>query len=233
MLYDTNIGLYDVAWNGSVYVAVGWNPAPGAGDALAATSADGFDWAYQWIHAGGPLTAVRWTGSLFVAVGVDGILLTSPDGSIWSQNYLDEQINLYDMEWNGDRLVAVGMHWETGRLILSSADGVDWVECLPHDSRRSFFKDVAWVGDRFLAVGSLLGDTVFTSNDGLNWSMESTGIGITAGSVGGDERTIYLTGRGGKIIRRADPPYPPAPRRPERRVLPSQANKGRVLEIVR
>lgn len=226
MLYDTSVGLYDVAWNGSVYVAVGWNPAPGAGDGLVATSADGFDWAYQWIHAGGPLTAVRWTGSLFVAVGVDGILLTSPDGSIWSQYYLDEQINLYDMEWNGDRLVAVGMHWETGRLILSSADGVNWVECLSHDRRRSFFKDVAWVGDRFLAVGSLLGDTVFTSNDGLNWSMETTGIGITSGSVGGDERTIYVTGRGGMIIRRSDPPHPPhppAPRRPGRRVIPSQA----------
>ena len=220
MLYDTSVGLFDVAWNGSVYVAVGWNPAPGAGDGLVATSTDGFDWAYQWIHAGGPLTAVRWTGSLFVAVGVDGILLTSPDGSIWSQHYLDEQIYLYDMEWNGDRLVAVGMHWKTGRLILSSADGVNWVECLPHDRHRSFFRDVAWVGDRFLAVGFLLGDMVFTSNDGLNWFTETTGIGVTADSVGGNERTIYLTGTGGMIIRRADPPYPPAPRRPGRRVSP-------------
>ena len=231
MLYDTDVALFDVAWNGSVFVAVGWNPAQGDGRALAATSPDGLDWSYQWIDTGGAvLMAVRWTGSRFVAVGTHGVNLTSPDGISWSQHPLDEQFSLRDMEWNGDRLVAVGKHSETGRLILSSTDGVSWVECLPPDVKGSVFSDVTWTGARFLAAGFLLGDTIFTSTDGLNWSTETTGTGLRPVSIGGDERMLYATGLGGRIIRRIQ--FSPAPRRPGRRVSPSFGKKERGLEVV-
>ncbi len=232
MLYDPDIRLFDLAWNGSIYVAVGWNPAPGEGDALVATSPDGFDWSYQWLDTGGAvLRAARWTGSRFVAVGANGVHITSPDGFDWSQHQLDEQVSLRDMEWNGDRLVAVGSHWETGRLILSSANGVNWVECLAPDIHGSVFFDVAWTGVRFLAVGRPLGDTIFTSTDGLNWSTETTGTGLRLVSIGGDNRMLHATGTGGRIIRHVH--RTPAPRRPERRVLPSHGIKERVLEVVR
>jgi len=225
MLYDTGIRLFDVAWNGSVYVAVGWNPAPGEGQALAATSPDGLDWSYQWLDTGGAvLRGVRWIGSRFVVVGANGILLTSPDGFSWAQFHFGEQISLRDIEWNGDRLVAVGEHWETGRLILSSTDGVSWEECLPPASHGSAFSDVAWVGESFFAVGRPLGDTIFTSTDGLDWSAVATSTGLVPVSVGGDERALYVTGLGGRIIRRIQ--SPPAPRRPSGRRSPSLGKKG-------
>ena len=178
----------------------------------------------RFLYMGGAvLLAVRWAGSHFVAVGAYGVSLTSPDGFSWTQHDLGEQYSLGDMEWNGDRLVAVGDHWETGGLILSSRDGVNWEECLPPGRHGSRIADVAWVGDRFVAVGFLLGDTILTSNDGLDWSAESTGTGLVPISVGGDERTLYVTGRGGKIIRQIK--RLPPPRRPSGRLSLPPGNK--------
>ncbi|MFV2073569.1 MAG: hypothetical protein ACC742_13060 [Thermoanaerobaculales bacterium] len=227
MLYDTDVRLFDVAWNGSVYVAVGWSLAPVEGEVAVVTSPDGLEWSYQRLDTGGAvLRAVRWTGSRFVAVGAYGIHLTSPDGFSWTQYRLGEQISLRDMEWNGDRLVAVGEHWETGRLILSSANGVDWEECLPPASHGSVFFDVTWTGARFLAVGRPLGDVIFSSTDGIDWSTETTGTGLRLVSIGGDERMLYATGMGGRIIRRIQ--SSPAPRRPSGRVSPSFGKKDTV-----
>lgn len=232
MLYDPDILLFDIAWNGSVFVAVGRSWVVGDNRAVVATSANGIEWSNEWIDTGGAvLFAARWAGSRFVAVGASGIHLTSPDGFNWTQHLLDEQITLRDMEWNGDRLVAVGQHWENGRIILSSADGVAWEECLLPDVHGPTFSDVAWTGARFLAVGRPLGDTVFSSRDGVEWSADSTGTGLPLASVGGSERLLYATGLGGKIIGRIQ--YPPMPRRPGRRVLPSQGNKGRIPKVVR
>ena len=231
MLYDTDVALFDVAWNGSVFVAVGWNPAPGDGRALAATSPDGLDWSYQWIDTGGAvLMAVRWTGSRFVAVGTHGVNLTSPDGISWSQHPLDEQFSLRDMEWNGDRLVAVGKHSNTGRLILSSTDGVIWQECLLPDIHGSDFFDVTWTGARFLAVSRPLGDVIFSSRDGIDWSTETTGTGLRLVSIGGDERMLHATGMGGRMIRRVQ--HLPAPRKPGRRVSPALGRKDTVSSSV-
>ncbi len=224
MLYDTDVQLFDIAWDGSMFVAVGRSFVGGDTRAVVVTSTNGFDWSYEWIDTGGAvLFAARWTGSRFVAVGAYGIHLTSPDGFSWTQHHLDEQITLRDMEWNGDRLVAVGKHWENGRLILSSADGVTWEECLLPDVHGSTFYDVAWTGARFLAVGRPLGDTIFASRDGVEWNADSTGTGLHLVSIGGSEQLLYATGLGGKIIGLIQDP--PTPRRPERRVMPSLGKK--------
>ena len=231
MLYDTDVRLFDVAWNGSVYVAVGWSLAPVEGEVAIVTSPDGLEWSYQRLDTGGAvLKAVRWTGSRFVAVGAYGIHLTSPDGFSWTQHPLDEHFSLRDMEWNGDRLVAVGKHSNTGRLILSSADGVIWQECLLPDIHGSDFFDVTWTGARFLAVSRPLGDVIFSSRDGIDWSTETTGTGLRLVSIGGDERMLHATGMGGRMIRRVQ--HLPAPRKPGRRVSPALGRKDTVSSSV-
>ena len=53
MLYGTDVRLFDVAWNGSVYVAVGWSLAPVEGEVAVVTSPDGLEWSYQRLDTGG------------------------------------------------------------------------------------------------------------------------------------------------------------------------------------
>ena len=123
------------------------------------------------------------------------------------------------MAWSGNRLVAVGGRWEGGGFILSTTDGINWVECdLPVESV-SDFDDVTWTGTHFVAVSRSSGDLIFTSTDGLDWSSETTGTGVWPVSVVGDDRSLYVTGRGLQIIRRTKPLADhPTPRRPGRRV---------------
>ena len=136
------------------------------------------------------------------------------------------------MASNGSRLVAVGGRWGVGGLIRSTENGIDWVEAtLPEDDVSSF-DDVTWTGTHFVAVSRSSGDVIFTSIDGLEWSSEITGTGVWPVSVVGDDRSLYVTGRGLQIIRRTEPLVdPPSPRRPERRVVPV-GDKARVAPAV-
>ena len=62
---------------------------------------------------------------------------------------------------------------------------------------------------------------IFTSTDGISWSSETTSTGVWPVSVVGDDRSLFITGRGLQIIRRTRPLAGPAPpRRSGRRVVP-------------
>jgi hypothetical protein len=219
-LVDHELRLYDIVWNGSVFVAVGWNPSSGDGRNLILTSPDGLNWTYHWIERDYRLRAVGWTGSLFVVAGGGSDYLTSADGEIWQVNLRDDNRDIVDMAWNGDRLVAVG-GWGFGGLILSTTDGIHWEKIgLPVEEVPGF-DDVTWTGTHFVAVSRSSGDLVFTSTNGLTWTSEITGTGVWPVSVVGDERNLFVTGRGLQIIRRTTPlADTPVPRRPDRRVEP-------------
>ena len=221
MLVDHDIRLFDIVWNGSLFVAVGWNPSSDDQRKLVLTSQDGHEWSYQWFDLEDHLFTVGWTGSQFVAAGGGAYYLTSTDGVDWQQHTQAEDLTLTDMAWNGDRLVAVGDRWGAGGVIRSTKDGTHWVEsALPEDDVSSF-DDVTWIGTHFVAVSRSSGDLIFTSVDGLIWSSETTSTGVRPVSVVGDDRSLYVTGRGLSIIRRTEPLQDPAPyRRPDRRVSP-------------
>ncbi len=224
MLLDHNLRLVDIVWNGSLFVAVSRDRV--------VTSPDGHDWSSQYIGGNGNLHTVGWTGSEFVAAGGGSMYLISSDGVVWRPHPQTEDLYLTDMAWNGDRLVAVGDRSEAGGVIRSTVDGLSWIEStLPEDDVSSF-DDVTWTGTHFVAVSRSSGDVIFTSTDGLNWSSEITGTGVWPVSVVGDDRSLYVTGRGLQIIRRTEPLVdPPSPRRPERRVVPV-GDKARVAPAV-
>jgi hypothetical protein len=228
MLFDPQVRLRDIAWNGETYVAVGWIATPDSpegGVSLVTTSTDGYDWTHQPIDAGGSINAVRWTGSRFVAVGDDGVHLTSPDGYAWTQHPRDETVYMFDMEWNGQTLVAVGS------VLWHSDDGILWQESLPADLKVGGLRDVAWTGSQFVAVGYSIGDRIFTSADGADWSIETVGIGIHPSAVCGDKYSLHLAARGGKIIRKVLRRKPQQPRRPTRRVSPNSERPSRASVV--
>ncbi len=221
MLLVDGIWLSDIEWNGSLFAAVGRFRSPSDGRKVILTSPDGHEWTYHFLDFEGHLFTVGWTGSRWVAVGSGARLFTSPDGLTWQPRTLDEGLTLKDMAWNGDRLVAVGGRAENGGLVLSTEDGVSWVEsALPEAATREF-DDVTWTGTHFVAVSRASGDVVFTSTDGLEWTSETTATGVWPVSAVGDDRSLFVTGRGLKIIRRTEPLQGiEAPRRPDRRVVP-------------
>jgi hypothetical protein len=234
MLVDHDIRLFDIAWNGSLFVAVGWNPSSDDPRKLVLTSADGHDWAYHWFDLEDHLFTVGWTGSEFVAAGSGTYFLTSTNGLVWRQHIQTEGVTLRDMAWNGDRLVAVGFREEVGGLIRSTVDGVVWLDSLLPEIPNSSFDDVTWTGTHFVAVSRSSGDLIFTSVDGLIWSSETTGTGVWPVSVVGDDRSLYVTGRGLSIIRRTEPLQGPAsPRRPGRRVSPIADSARASVPILR
>ena len=91
-----------LAWNGSVFSAVGANTA-------IYSSTDGVGWT--------PITGNLFTGILedvvdnstaFVAVGGGGLIISSPDGTDWTRESSRIITTLHGVATNGTRLVAVG-----------------------------------------------------------------------------------------------------------------------------
>jgi hypothetical protein len=217
-LIDPDVILHDIAWNGSLYVAVGESTSSGDDRATIVSSPDGLSWDTQSFEEPGPLYAVEWAGDEFVAVGEQGMYLTSGDGLSWQQDDLHGLITLEDLAWNGDRLLAIGYGPEDAAVLLIRKENNTWEDRTPPGINGGRFNDIVWTGSEFVAIGWSFEDLVFTSPDGLNWSSESTDTWIGIEAVGGDGAQIFAFGYGGDAIRRDL--RPPAPRRPTNRVRP-------------
>ena len=219
--FDPEINLRDIVWNGSLFVAVGWNAFHTEAQKLILTSVDGLEWSSRWFDTEDHFFTVGWTGSRFVVAGNGFSYLTSADGQTWEEHDFPEGVTLLDSVWNGDRLVAVGGRSEAGGVIFTTDDGTGWTESVLPGESPSWFEDVTWTGTHLVAVSRSSGDAVFLSTDGITWSSESTGTGVWPVSVVGDERSLYVTGRGFQIVRRTSPlADPEPPRRSGRRVAP-------------
>ena len=194
------------------------------------TSTNGQDWSYHYFDLDGTLFTVGWTGSRFVVAGSGQRYFTSADGVTWQEHFQEERLTLSDMAWNGDRLVAVGSRWQAGGILLSTTDGIQWEESALPGNDVSSFDDVTWTGTHFVAVNGA--DVIFTSPDGVSWSSESTGTGVSSLSVVGDARSLFVVGPGLQINRRTRRlAGPETPRRPGRRVVPV-GDKVRVVPAI-
>jgi hypothetical protein len=130
-----NFALNDVAWNGSLLVAVGG--ADGT-DAYIVTSTDGVTWTERTNPKNFALNGVCWNGvlSLFVAVGAadgtDAYLITSPDGITWTERANPKNFALNDIITLGStypgQMIAVGNADGTDAYIVTSSDGTTWTE---------------------------------------------------------------------------------------------------------
>jgi hypothetical protein len=109
--------LMDVAWSGSLFVAVGSYRSQG----ILFTSPDAKTWTKGKTRVSDPFRAVLWNGSMFVTVGLNGTLLTSSDGMTWTRRKSNTTRDLLNLAWNGSLFVVVGEG-----VILTSSDGVTW-----------------------------------------------------------------------------------------------------------
>lgn len=107
---------YDVAWNGSLFVAVGDNGS-------IETSDDGVTWTDRTSGTTLRLNTVKWTGSKWLTVGNAGRVLSSTDGITWSNETFIGTNILSGIAINGSRIF-VGS--EDGRVYHSDNGGTSW-----------------------------------------------------------------------------------------------------------
>jgi len=150
------------------------------------------------------LNDVAWNGiDTLVAVGDSGVILTSPNGTsdAWSDvSVANIPVPLAAVTWENvnSQFVVVG-----ASSAVLTGDGSNWVaEDLSNLPGAVNLQDVAWLGNRYIAVGN--NGVIVTSNvDGSSWSLQDAGanLGNTAlNAVAGNNNTIVVVGSNGTIL---------------------------------
>lgn len=131
-----------------------------------ATSADGITWQTQMPPWTQSTTKGFWTGSQFIILGTQGLVVTSPDGGTWTSRTSGTTKSLYGGASSTSMTVLVG---EGGTILTSVDNGVTWTSRssgTPFTLRRA-----VWTGSEFYVVG---GSAVLRSADGISWSQVAT-----------------------------------------------------------
>ena len=181
----TSEQLGGVAWNGSLFVAVGK-------DGAIVHSPDGAVWTAADSDTSETLYGVAWNGALFVAVGEDGTIVHSPDGQVWTRADSGTAGALYGVAWNGTRFVAVG--WSGA--IVHSPDGTVWTG--GHLRNWPDLYGVTWNGKRFIAVG--WDGAIVHSPDGRVWAAAKSGSSEPLWGVAWNGTRFVAVGDRGTII---------------------------------
>jgi len=164
--------LHAVAWNGSLFVAVGGSPDDFT-SATVLTSPDGATWTPRDPVSARCLFALVWNGAQWMAVGGSGAQLTSADGLTWKLGNTGSGVAQRGLWWNGATFIAVGQFG----TILTSADGDMWADrsSVAVTGGHDLF-GIAGDGSQSVVVGAkgtLLGSTAI---DASSWTRRSSAI---------------------------------------------------------
>jgi PKD repeat protein len=132
-------------------------------------SDNGTDWTETHRFQVGGLTDVAWNGSLFVGVGISGLIASSTDGAEWVLRRYGSA-NLTDVVYDGTRFIACSIespslgNWQ-GK-ILTSSDGIIWEE---HEiGVPGGITGLTLAGDGLVALGP---QAIVHSRDGISWAI--------------------------------------------------------------
>ena len=116
-------------------------------------STDGINWTSA-SGAGGGLHGVEYGNGLWVAVAVDGAnrVSTSTDAITWTQRSAAEQNAWESVAYGNGIWVAVSS--DGTNRIMTSTDGINWTARTVAIANSRSWRDVQYVKDRFLALGS-------------------------------------------------------------------------------
>jgi hypothetical protein len=181
----------DVAWNGSLAVAVGNGSVT---DIL--TSPNLVTWTPRTSDRLVDCNCVAWNGTKW-AIGGNGGINTSTNGETWTRAIKCSLTNVNGIAWNGFNWLAVGYGPTT--TIVFSVDGIRWYDVAtnPFDTGCN---QVAWNGNLWVAVGNST-NTIATSVDGYNWIGRGKTIFAREGTSISWTGTLWLaTGTGEKCI---------------------------------
>jgi hypothetical protein len=161
-----------VAWNGSIWVAVGVGAA--SNNSIAYSLDNGISWLAPttWTNpfsSGG--NGIAWNGSMWVAVGTSATynIANSSDGINWTSVVSPFTTSGNSVAWDGIKWIAVGQGTQT---MATSSDGITWTS-VPTTPFTTSGNGIAWNGSMWVAVGSSGGAAILAhSTDGiLTWTI--------------------------------------------------------------
>ncbi|MBI5549389.1 MAG: hypothetical protein HY901_36345 [Deltaproteobacteria bacterium] len=185
-----NLTLYDIASNGSLYLAVGYG-----GEVLSST--DGDSWTLATTLSA-PLWAITWEGTTFLAGGQDGKVRASTDGVTWTDALTDSAVGMSfaTIAVHGSTIIASGA---LGHLWISTDHGQSWTpQVLDGDPA---IQGMAHFEGQWVLAGDDVNNVpiLYTSNDdGATWRPRGTGPSITYG-LGVAAGRVFVTGHQGTI----------------------------------
>jgi photosystem II stability/assembly factor-like uncharacterized protein len=154
------------------------------------------------------LNDVAWNGiDALVAVGDSGVILRSPNGTsdAWTDvSVAAIPVPLAGVTWENvnSQFVIVG-----ASSTVLTGDGLNWVaEDLSNLPGAVNLQDVAWLGDRYIAVGNN-GAIVTSNGDGSLWTLQDAGANLantSLNAVAYSNNMIVVTGTNGTILNSAD-----------------------------
>lgn len=157
---------------------------------------------------GRSLNDVAWNGTdTIVAVGDSGVILSSPNGT--TDGWVDVSLAavpepLAGVSWESvnSQFIIVG-----ASSTVLTGDGTNWVqEDLNNIAGAKNLQDVAWLGNRYIAVGNN-GAIVTSNGDGSVWTLQDAGGGVVNTSfnaVSSDGNIIIIVGSNGTILNSDD-----------------------------
>lgn len=150
------------------------------------TSDDGTAWTANSVANDDDCGAILDNGTRTVICRSANGFITTDDGTVFEERTHPAAIkNIRGVAWSGSTWCAVG----NGGTVLTSADGITWVDRTAGSGTVNNLVDIAWdpVAGLFCAVG--LSGTVITSPDGINWTTRSA-------DPSGDYTCIIADGNG-------------------------------------
>jgi PKD repeat protein len=188
--FPSTLCLRAVAWNGTQYVAVGYDSTATPGQVW--TSFDGLNWVFRTnTSASQGFYDIVWNGSRFVAVASGGTIRTSLDGATWSSKNVGSSVTLSGIAWNGNHFVAAttSQHW-----VFTSPDGESWAQHTDSHSASA----ILWTGTRFISIE---GSRILTSLDGITWTLENSGGPSNLNDIAWNGETAIAAGGEGALWR--------------------------------
>lgn len=160
----TNFITKGIAWNGTVFCAVGTDSLSAATN-VCYTSSDGIIWTQRAMPSLSAWFAISWNGTVFCAISYgSSIAATSTDGITWSGRTLPSSEQWDSIAWNGTVFCAVAGNTSNA---ATSPDGITWTtRSMP--SVNNWVK-ISWNGTVFCSV--VYNSTIAaTSPDGITWT---------------------------------------------------------------
>jgi hypothetical protein len=182
---------FGIAWNGSIWVAVGGAGTYGV-DGTVYYSSDGINWTLS--TSGSSLSKnliyfVAWGGGVWVAGGSglqtdNNRVIYSSDGINWSASTSGNTIftTMYDAVWNGTYFVGVGQGPSNNHTAYSY-DGNTWVSSTSLSSILVSALGVAFNGTIYITVGVSTNPAprAAYSYDGITWYPAANMTALTGG----------------------------------------------------
>ena len=200
----TNQGANKVAWNGSLWVAVGVGDISGSTKSIARSS-DGQKWTSVAVDPfRAPAYSVAWNGAQWIATGSGtNKIAYSANGITWTvvtslNTLFDDTVGVTAVAWNSttNYWLAAGKAATpaTGYIVARSADGINWTTTGTSIFSTNF-NSLKWNGSIWVAVGLDVAPNNCTSikysTNGTSWTAVDS---VATGAITSDT-TILNNGK--------------------------------------